>query len=337
MYRLLNRNSPAQLVRNLAPLNTGQGIIQLVRNLADFAVVDISDIALVAQLADRRDDRSGTGAEYLFQLAFLGCLHDISDRQALLGYRNTPVLEQVDAGAAGDARQNRTDTRSGVNRAVNLEEAVHGTDFLDILMLYAIQPQGLLIAEIMCLDLRDQGCRVVAAALGEAGTARACTGVLVLNEDLNRVDAGGVVCADRRAGAEVIGIQPADSDRAKGVTVAENFIQANPDLTAFAATNDEMALGAYEAVKAAGKEDEITVYGFDGSIGGLESILNGEMTGTAAQDPVQEGYGGVELAVKILEGQDYEKENDNPFQIVTADNAQEVYDDLMADMKAAGF
>ena len=139
------------------------------------------------------------------------------------------------------------------------------------------------------------------------------------------------------AGAEVVGVQPADCDRAKAVTVAENFIQANPDLTAFAATNDEMALGAYEAVKAAGKEDEITVYGFDGSIGGLESIMNGEMTGTAAQDPVKEGYGGVELAVKILEGQDYEKENDNPFQIVTADNAQEVYDDLMADMKAAGF
>ena len=139
------------------------------------------------------------------------------------------------------------------------------------------------------------------------------------------------------AGAEVVGVQPADCDRAKAVTVAENFIQANPDLTAFAATNDEMALGAYEAVKAAGKEGEITVYGFDGSIGGLESIMNGEMTGTAAQDPVQEGYGGVELAVKILEGQDYEKENDNPFQIVTTENAQQVYDELMADMKAAGF
>ena len=139
------------------------------------------------------------------------------------------------------------------------------------------------------------------------------------------------------AGAEVIGIQPADSDRAKGVTVAENFIQANPDLTAFAATNDEMALGAYEAVKAAGKEGEITVYGFDGSIGGLESIMAGELTGSAAQDPVQEGYGGVELAVKILEGKDYEKENANPFQIVTKDNAQEVYDELMANMKAAGF
>ena len=98
-----------------------------------------------------------------------------------------------------------------------------------------------------------------------------------------------------------------------------------------------MALGAYEAVKSAGKEGEITVYGFDGSIGGLESILNDEMTGTAAQDPVQEGYGGVELAVKILEGKDYEKENDNPFQIVTKENAQEVYDELMADLKAAGF
>ena len=98
-----------------------------------------------------------------------------------------------------------------------------------------------------------------------------------------------------------------------------------------------MALGAYEAVKAAGKEKEIIVYGFDGSIGGLESIINGELAGSAAQDPVQEGYGGVELAVKILEGQDYEKENDNPFQIVTTENAQQVYDELMADMKAAGF
>ncbi|MDO5547808.1 MAG: sugar ABC transporter substrate-binding protein [Eubacteriales bacterium] len=147
----------------------------------------------------------------------------------------------------------------------------------------------------------------------------------------------GIADGVEAAGAEVLGIQPADSDRAKGVTVAENFIQANPDLTAIAATNDEMALGAYEAVKSAGKEDQITVYGFDGSIGGLESILAGEMTGTAAQDPVQEGYGGVELAVKILEGESVEKENDNPFQVVTADNAQEVYDELMADLEAAGF
>jgi ribose transport system substrate-binding protein len=147
----------------------------------------------------------------------------------------------------------------------------------------------------------------------------------------------GIADGVEAAGAEVVSIQPADSDRAKAVTVAENLIQANPDLTVIAATSDEMALGAYEAVKSAGKEDEITVYGFDGSIGGLESIMAGEMAGCAAQDPVQEGYGGVELAAKILEGETVEKENENPFQVVTADNAQEVYDELMANLEAAGF
>ena len=159
----------------------------------------MSNIALVAQLADRGDDCCGTGAEYLFQLAVVRSLHDVSDRQTLLGYRNAPLLEQLDAAHAGNARQNGANGRSGVDRAVDLEEAVHGADFLDILVLNAVEPQGLLVAELVRLDLRDQGCRVVAAALGEAGAARACTGVLVLDEDLYRIDAGGVVSADRRA------------------------------------------------------------------------------------------------------------------------------------------
>ena len=53
-------------------------------------------------------------------------------------------------------------------------------------MLYAIQPQALFVAQLMTLNLRNQGCSVVAAALGEAGAARASTRVLVLNEDFNR-------------------------------------------------------------------------------------------------------------------------------------------------------
>ena len=191
--------SPAQLIRQLAPLDAGQGVVQLVGNFAHLTVVDMSNIALVAQLANRRDNSSSTGAEYLFQLAVVGSLHNVSDRQALLGYRNAPVLEQLDAAHTGNARQNGANSRSGVNGAVDLEEAVHGADFLNVLVLNAVQPQGLLVAQLVCLYLRDQGCSVVAAALGEAGAARAGTSVLILDEDLNRVDAGGVVCADRRA------------------------------------------------------------------------------------------------------------------------------------------
>ena len=104
--------SPAQLIRQLAPLDAGQGVVQLVGNFADLTVVDVSNIALVAQLANRRDNCSGTGAEYLFQLAVVGSLHNVSDRQALLGYRNAPVLEQLDAAHTGNARQNGANSRS---------------------------------------------------------------------------------------------------------------------------------------------------------------------------------------------------------------------------------
>ena len=55
---------PAHVVRELAPLDAGDGIIQLVGDRADLAVVDVGNVALIAQLADRRDDRRGTGAEY---------------------------------------------------------------------------------------------------------------------------------------------------------------------------------------------------------------------------------------------------------------------------------
>ena len=158
----------------------------------------------------------------------------------------------------------------------------------------------------------------------------------------NRCD--GIEDGITEAGAEVVGIQPADSDLAKAATVAENFIQANPDLTAFAATNDEMALGAYEAVNAAGKEGEITVYGFDGSIGGLESMINGEIYADCAQKPYEMGEKGVEIAVDLLNGvavEDIEGIDgttvDTGYEIITRDTAVAYYDSLQEKMSRAGF
>ena len=196
-------------------------------HFTDLAVVDVGNIALVAQLTDRRDNGSGAGAEYFLQRAVVGSLHNVSDRQTLLGYRNAPVLEQIDAAHAGNARQNGADGRSGVNRAIDLEEAVHGADFLDILVLNAVQPQGLLVAQLVCLHLRDQGSSVVAAALGKAGAARAGTGVLVLNEDLDRVDAGGVVRTYRRTyDDELVGAGGADAEVRLGSDDERTDVQA---------------------------------------------------------------------------------------------------------------
>ena len=73
-----------------------------------------------------------------------------------------------------------------------------------------------------------------------------------------------------KAGLKVIAIQPADSDRAKGQTVAENLLTANPNLKGIFATNDEMALGAANAAKSAGKT--LVIVGFDATNDALKAI-----------------------------------------------------------------
>ena len=97
--------------------------------------------------------------------------------------------------AAGDAGQNGADGSGGVDLAVDLEHNVHAADFLDVLLLHAVQPQhlgkALLLSQLAGLD----GGSVVAAALGEAGQAGGGTDILVFHVDLHGVDALGVVGA----------------------------------------------------------------------------------------------------------------------------------------------
>ena len=80
----------------------------------------------------------------------------------------------------------------------------------------------------------------------------------------------------------------------------ENILQANGDIKAVFAANDEMALGAVEAISGAGKQ--IMVVGFDATDDAIEAIKVGRMAGTIAQQPVLIGSTAVENAVKLISG-----------------------------------
>lgn len=95
----------------------------------------------------------------------------------------------------------------------------------------------------------------------------------------------------------VVASQSADFDRAKGLTVAENILQAHDDIQAIFAQNDEMALGAYEAAKSAGKN--IIIVGFDGSQDGLKSVKEGQLSATVAQQPELIGEKAIEVSKDI--------------------------------------
>lgn len=78
----------------------------------------------------------------------------------------------------------------------------------------------------------------------------------------------------------VVASQQADWTRAKGQSVTENILQANPDVGFIYGLYDEMALGAVAAVKAVGKLDQIKIAGYDNTKDGRQSILAGELTVT---------------------------------------------------------
>lgn len=113
----------------------------------------------------------------------------------------------------------------------------------------------------------------------------------------------------------VIAKQTADFDRVKGLNVMENLLQANPDVQAVFAHNDEMALGAIEAIRSSGKN--IPVIGFDGNEDALKSIQAGQMTATVAQQPELIGQLAAQAAYDVLQGKKVETSIPAPLKLVT--------------------
>lgn len=102
----------------------------------------------------------------------------------------------------------------------------------------------------------------------------------------------------------VVAKQTANFDRAEGLSVMENILQAQPEIDAVFAHNDEMALGALEAVKASGRD--ILVIGFDATDDAKAAVADGTMAATVEQLPKEIGSLGVETAMKHLSGETVE-------------------------------
>ncbi|MEM0949972.1 MAG: substrate-binding domain-containing protein [Pseudomonadota bacterium] len=95
-------------------------------------------------------------------------------------------------------------------------------------------------------------------------------------------------------GLEIVASLPGDWDRGKAANITNDVLTANPDLVAIFAANDGMALGAVEAVYAAGKGDQVTVIGVDGNSDAVKSIQSGRLNASVAQLPYLVGKQAVE-------------------------------------------
>jgi ABC-type sugar transport system substrate-binding protein len=123
-------------------------------------------------------------------------------------------------------------------------------------------------------------------------------------------------------GIKVVAGQPADFDRAKGLDVMTNLLQANPGIKGVFADNDEMALGAIKALGARAGKD-VMVVGFDGTPDGLQAVADGTLAATVAQQPKVLGRKAVEQAVKAARGETVQQVVDVEVKVVTKQNLAE--------------
>jgi ribose transport system substrate-binding protein len=107
-------------------------------------------------------------------------------------------------------------------------------------------------------------------------------------------------------GVKIVASQPANWERDQGFNVFQNMLQAHPEIDTVFACNDMMALGAIEAIRAAGKTGKIRVVGFDAVDDARKAIDDGTMAASVAQFPDEMGRVAVENAVKALRGEPVE-------------------------------
>lgn len=117
---------------------------------------------------------------------------------------------------------------------------------------------------------------------------------------------------------KVVASQTADFDRTQGMTVMENMLQADSSIQAVFAGNDEMALGAVEAISGAKKD--VLVVGFDATDDAIEAIKQGRMGATIAQQPALIGSTAVENAIRLTKGESIPKEIPVEVTLITKDN-----------------
>jgi len=123
-------------------------------------------------------------------------------------------------------------------------------------------------------------------------------------------------------GITIVASQPANWERDQGFNVFQNMLQAHADIDNVFACSDLMALGAIEAIRAAGKTGTIKVIGFDALDDAKKAIAAGTMEASVAQFPSEMGKAAVESAVKVIRGEPLPADINVKLALVTKDDVK---------------
>jgi ribose transport system substrate-binding protein len=109
-------------------------------------------------------------------------------------------------------------------------------------------------------------------------------------------------------------------DRSRALAIMQNYLTKYPDLDGIFVHNDDMAMGAIQALRQEGKLDQVTVISLGGTFEAVDAIEAGEMYGTVTEDLVWTAEMQMEVAKKVINGETVDKVVDVPLGKLTIDN-----------------
>lgn len=178
----------------------------------------------------------------------------------------------------------------GVNMLINTDEAYH-----------YVGPDDVLAGELEMQYAIDQ--------IGGEGNVVILEGPIGQSAQIQRLEGNLNVLNEYEGKVELLAQQTANWSREEALSLVENWIQTfGEDLNAVVAQNDEMALGAIQALEAANMLDKVVVTGVDAIKDGCNAIKEGKLYGTVYQDAALEGSEAVQKAYDVLAGTVTEKE-----------------------------
>jgi inositol transport system substrate-binding protein len=185
-------------------------------------------------------------------------------------------------------------------------------------------PKGVVYCGSNSIEAGIMNMEELGKAMGGKGNVAILMGELSNEAAIGRTDGIKKVVKEKFPDIKVVREQTGNWKREQGKTIMENWLASGQEINGVASNNDEMALGALQAIKATGKLGKIPVGGTDGSRDALASMDKGELNNTVFQDPVGQGEEAVNAAYLLVKKEPNPKVVDGniwiPYQRVTKEN-----------------
>lgn len=192
----------------------------------------------------------------------------------------------------------------------------------------AVQDAGLKLTSFIGSDNTHAGeiaGQYILQQLGGKGRVAILEGIPGEQNGINRETAFRKEVAGKLT---IVQAASADYERNRALTEVEGMLKVHPDLSGIFAANDEMGLGAAQAILNAGKSQQIRVVSVDGIHEALEAVASGKLDGTVSQYPYVEGEMAVQACQQLTGGKTIPTHITSPIELITKANAKQAIADF---------